>query len=507
MSRFVFIRPILISLLYALAGVSAAEAKARPQPRLPSIVFILTDDLDMQAFQEQGVIDSLLAKEGTVFLNHFVNMSVCCPSRVTTLRGQYAHNTKIYGNNLPLGGFDKVYARGMESATIATWLQAAGYRTALFGKYLNGYPAVGAPGYVPPGWSYWLSPNGGDPYQEYDYSLNENGKSRKYGNAPEDYLVDVLSEKVKAFIKDTVKYFPRQPFFIYLAPYIPHGPATPAVRYEESFPDARIPRTASFNEKDVSDKPDWVKRRPKLTAEQIADMDAVYRRRLQSMQAVEDMVKSLIDTLQAQGRLDNTYIFFTSDNGFHMGQHRLPMGKNTAFEEDIHVPLVVRGPGVPAGRTVKAMTGNVDFAPTFAAIAHLPAPPYVDGRSLMPFLNGTPPKRWRRGFLLQHKQENTVTAAARKVLEPPDPQEIHAQAASGEVAPNFEGLRTAEGLTYVEYETGERELYDLRTDPEQLTNVHAGADPALTTRLAAWLESLRKAKTKALRKAEAAPLQ
>lgn len=507
MSRPVSIRMGLVFLACILAGVSAAEAKARPQPRLPSIVFILTDDLDMQAFQEQGVIDSLLAKEGTVFLNHFVNMSVCCPSRVTTLRGQYAHNTKIYGNNLPLGGFDKVYARGMESATIATWLQAAGYRTALFGKYLNGYPAVGAPGYVPPGWSYWLSPNGGDPYQEYDYSMNENGKSRKYGNAPQDYLVDVLSEKVKAFIKDTVKYFPRQPFFIYLAPYIPHGPATPPVRYEESFPDARIPRTASFNEKDVSDKPDWVERRPKLTAEQIADMDAAYRRRLQSMQAVEDMVKSLIDTLQAQGRLDNTYIFFTSDNGFHMGQHRLPMGKNTAFEEDIHVPLVVRGPGVPAGRTVKAMTGNVDFAPTFAAIARLPAPPYVDGRSLMPFLNGTPPKRWRRVFLLQRKQENTATAAARKVLEPPDPQEIHAQAASGEVAPNFEGLRTAEGLTYVEYETGERELYDLRTDPEQLTNAHAGADPALTARLAVWLESLRKAKTKALRKAEAEPPQ
>lgn len=179
-----------------------------------------------------------------------------------------------------------------------------------------------------------------------------------------------------------------------------------------------MPRTAAFNEKDVSDKLVWLKNKPELTAEQIADMDAAYRRRLRSMQAVEDMVKSLIDTLQAQGRLENTYIFFTSDNGFHMGQHRLPMGKNTAFEEDIHVPLVVRRPVVPAGRTVKAMTGNVDFAPTFAAIARLPAPPYVDGRSLMPFLNGTPPKRWRRGFLLQRKQEDAVTAAARKVLEP-----------------------------------------------------------------------------------------
>ncbi|WP_338457680.1 MULTISPECIES: sulfatase-like hydrolase/transferase [Methylococcus] len=272
--------------------------------------------------------------------------------------------------------------------------------------------------YVPQGGSYWLSPNGGDPYQEYDYSLNENGKSRKYGNATQDYLVDVLSEKVKAFIKDTVKYFPRQPFFIHLAPYIPHGPATPRVRDGDSLPDARMPRTAAFNEKDMSDKLVWLKNKPELTAEQIADMDAAYRRRLRSMQAVEDMVKSLIDTLQAQGRLENTYIFFTSDNGFHMGQHRLPMGKNTAFEEDIHVPLVVRGPVVPAGRTVKAMTGNVDFAPTFAAIARLPAPPYVDGRSLMPFLNGTPPKRWRRVFLLQRKQEDAVTAAARKVLEP-----------------------------------------------------------------------------------------
>lgn len=126
---------------------------------------------------------------------------------------QYAHNTRIYGNSLPLGGFDKVYARGLESATIASWLEAVRCRTALFGKIPQWLSGGRRARYVPPGWSYWLSPNGGDPYQEYDYSLNENGKTRQYANAAQDYLVDVPSGKVNAFIKDTVKYFPRQQFF------------------------------------------------------------------------------------------------------------------------------------------------------------------------------------------------------------------------------------------------------------------------------------------------------
>src|SRR5262249_23951098 len=150
--------------------------------------------------------------------------------------------------------------------------------------------------------------------------------------------------------------FPNKPFFIYVAPYVPHGPATPPPRYADQFPDAQAPRTPSFNEANVGDKPAWVQSKPLLTSAQITAIDELYRKRLQTMLAVEDLVRDVIDTLAARGQLDNTYIFFASDNGFHQGQHRLTSGKNTAFDEDLPVPLVVRGPGVPAGQVVTKLT-------------------------------------------------------------------------------------------------------------------------------------------------------
>src|SRR5262249_33934038 len=152
-----------------------------------------------------------------------------------------------------------------------------------------------------------------------------------------------------SFIHESADKHPNKPFFLYVAPYSPHVPATPPQRYADKFPNAKAPRTPSFNELDVSDKPAWVRNKPLLTDQQIADIDLLYRKRWQSMLAVEDLVQNVIDALRAVNRLDTTYIFFASDNGFHQGQHRLDSGKNTAFESDLAVPLVVRGPGVPEG--------------------------------------------------------------------------------------------------------------------------------------------------------------
>ena len=426
---------------------------------------------------------------------------LCCPSRVATLRGQYAHNTGIFTNASPDGGFAKVFADGLERSTIATWLQAGGYKTALIGKYLNGYP-TGAPTntYIPPGWSEWYSPNGGNPYSDYNYNLNENGTTVSYGSAPSDYLTDVISRKTTGFINRTVAANPNQPFFIYVAPYVPHGPATPAPRHLNSFPNAQAPRTASFNEADVSDKPAWLQAKPLLTSTQIANIDTLYRKRRASLLAVEDLLRDVIDTLQTNGQLNNTYIFFTSDNGFHQGQHRLDSGKNTAYEEDIGAPLVVRGPGVPAGLVVSKLTGNVDFAPTFAELAGVTPPSFVDGRSLVPLLTGTTPAVWRTAFLLEHGGPSITEASTNGLLEPQDAFDVQAQATGG--APVFAGIRTAGDRTYVEYDTGERELYELQTDPNQLNNSYPTADPALKTRLSTWLGTLRHATGQALRDAE-----
>ncbi|HEX2689654.1 MAG TPA: sulfatase [Kofleriaceae bacterium] len=486
------------------AGLEPTRAALASQP--PNIIFILTDDLNEEVFSHQTRLNSLLAANGTTFKNHFVSLSLCCPSRTATLRGQYAHNSGIFTNSSPDGGFAKVFNDGLESSTIATWLQAAGYRTALIGKYLNGYPN-GAPSntYIPPGWTRWFSPNGGNPYSEFNYDLNENGTTVSYGSAPEDYLVDVIAQKTTTFINNTLTNFPNKPFFVYVAPFVPHGPATPPPRYVDQFPGAQAPRTASFNEADVSDKPAWVQSKPRLTATQIAAIDDLYRKRLQTMLAVEDLVSNVIDTLTARGQLDNTYIFFTSDNGFHQGQHRLTSGKNTAFDEDLLVPLIVRGPGVPAGQVVTKITANIDLASTWAEIAAITPPSFVDGRSLIPFLTGATPAVWRKTLLLEHAGPSITAFSTDGLLEPQDAFDIQA-ATSGGAAPIFVGLRTPV-RTYVEYDTGERELYENTTDPDQLNNAYSTADPALKTKFTTWVGNLRNCVGAGCRSAEENPPQ
>jgi arylsulfatase A-like enzyme len=474
----------------------------------PNILFILTDDLDAASIAYMPKLQALLADQGTSFANFFVNVSLCCPSRSSILRGQYAQNTEIFGNSPPDGGFAKFHELGREDSTIATWLQAAGYRTMLAGKYLNGYPQGVEPTYIPPGWSEWYSPAKGNPYSEYNYTLNENGKLVAYKSQPEDYGTDVYARKTIDFIQRASK--DSQPFFVYLATYAPHGPATPAPRHANLFPDAQAPRTPAFNEPDVSDKPQYIRDRPRLTPRALASLDQAYRKRLQSLQAVDEMIANLIDTLKTTGELDNTYIFFASDNGFHMGQHRLLQGKTAPYEEDIRVPLIVRGPGVPAGQTREHLTGNIDLAPTFAELAGARIPDFVDGRSLVPLLSDNPPSpgNWRQAYLLQHgapTEESSLDTEYAGLLEPPDSTDDEATAKrTPRGIPAFQGLRTQDYL-YVEYVTGERELYDLRQDPNELNNLSASADPALLAQLAARLKQLARCSAANCRAAEDAP--
>ena len=485
-------------MLGCLLVVSGAALAAQR----PNIVFILTDDLDAAAASKMVQVKALVTDQGTNFQRHYVNVSLCCPSRVSTLRGQFAHNSTIYGNNAPNGGFEGTYSKGLESSTVATWLQDAGYRTVLIGKYLNGYPHT-APSatYIPPGWTEWYSPNGGSPYSEFDYQLNENGKTVSYAHADSDYLTDVISDKTVDFIRRSVEQHPEQPFFAYVAPYAPHLPATPAPRHANTLPEAQAPRTNSFNEPDVSDKPAWVRNAPLLDDAQIATLDDEYRKRRQSLLAVDEMVKRVVDTLQSLGQLDNTYVFFTSDNGFHQGEHRLASGKMTAFEEDLHIPLSVRGPGVPVATTVDELTANVDYASTFAELSGATPPDWVDGRSLVPMLRGVVPGPWRQVLMVSHGEvSGTRAQPANGLLEPPDPFEMQDVS-----IPLFTGLRTADNFTYVANFTGGYELYDNTKDPRQLRNRYEAASETQKSRLAAWLAALDGASGEALRQAELRP--
>lgn len=434
----------------------------------PNIVFIITDDQDIGTLQFMPQVHALLAAQGVTFNNMFVATPQCCPSHVSVLTGLYPHNSGVLNNWYPTGGFQRFVEVGGEHSTIATWLQTAGYRTARFGKYLTEYEATT---YVPPGWSEWYAFYGSGKY--FNYTLNENGAQVAYGNDPSDYSVDVLTDKVIDFI-DRVE--ENEPFFIFFAPAAPHGdnvpngPATSAPRHKGMFAGAQAPRPPSFNETDVSDKPPAISSLPLLTAAQIAAIDSEYQTRLESLQSVDDAVGSIVTNLAVRDKLENTYLIFTSDNGYHLGQHRLRNGKTQVYEEDIRVPLIVRGPKVPTAATRDHLVITIDFAPTIAKLAHVQPGHTVDGQSFVELFGDDPPspRKWRKDFLVE---------VYRRL--PP--------LGNGDA---IRGLRRLDGLIYAEHESGPRELYDLRQDPYQLESQHDTAPPGELRRLSRRLSKL-----------------
>src|SRR5829696_9135976 len=378
----------------ASASGTSQEEKTESPADQPNIIFVLTDDLNYASIEQMPEISSLMSEEGLTFEQAFVSHPVCCPSRATILTGLYSHNHNVISNNYPSGGFQKFVDEGHEENSIAVGLQQTGYQTAFFGKYLNQYPA-GDPTHVPPGWDEWYGKL--DEQKLYDYRINENGEEVSYGSEEEDFFTDVLSGQATDFVRRTAP--EDQPFFAYVAPTAPHGPATPAERHKGAFAGEEAPRPPSFNEEDVSDKPAPINDAARLSEEEVSNIDDYYRQRLESMLAIDEMVGSLVEELEEAGELDNTYIFFTSDNGRFQGEHRIQSTKNRPYEESARVPLFIRGPAIPAGTNTDKLTLNTDLAPTFAELAG--ASFAADGRSLAPLLRGEEPASWRSSVLLE----------------------------------------------------------------------------------------------------------
>lgn len=474
-----------------LGSIGRPSAVANATPR-PNVVLLVTDDMRRSDLQFMPQVRSLLAGQGVSFDAYFDSVSLCCPARVSILRGQYSHNTGVLTNEAGNGGFETAHASGLESATIATVMQAAGYTTGLFGKYLNNYPATAEIDYVPPGWDAWSSSTKGDAYGQYDYTLNQNGAQVDYGHDADDYGTDVYLHHATAFIDRAAA--DAKPFFAFVSVYAPHEPATPAPSDVDKFAGLRVPRNPAYDEADVSDKPKFIRDLPRLSAKQKRLVDELNRKRAQSLQAVDRGVANLIATLRANRQLDNTYVIFTSDNGFHLGEHRMPAGKRTAYDTDVHLPLLIRGPGVQVGAHRASIAGVTDLAPTIADLGGAVLSESPDGRSLAPMLSGPLPKgaAWRQTFLLEYWRPPATTTARTGTaqLEPADlddaPQGPTATAAgpgAGDIKktlPEFHGLRTAR-YSYVEYATGEKELYDVVKDPQQLTNLASSARPSLLT--------------------------
>jgi arylsulfatase A-like enzyme len=424
-----------------------------------------------------------MERRGLTFNNYFVSDSLCCPSRASIFTGDFPHDTHVYANTGRQGGYRAFYNHRDEYRTFALALQRQGYLTGMMGKYLNGYLPVGGTRvdgaaadvpatYVPPGWNEWDVAGFG--YPEFNYTLNADGTLEHFGNNPADYLTDVIANRGVQFINVAAQR--HQPFFLELATFAPHAPYVPAPRDARDFPGLKAPRPPNF---DVlpSNAPHWLASHPSLTRHQIRKINQAFRKRAQSVQAVNVMIGEIEQALRANGVAGNTYVVFSSDNGLHTGEYRLMPGKLTAFNTDIHVPLVVTGPGVQPGSRTNDLAENIDLAKTFSAIGG--AAMHNDGRSLLPLLEGHQPPNWRNAVLIEHR-------APRRSIFDPDYQ----QPASGQPT-SYEAMRTSTFL-YVEYLDGEIEYYDLRTDPFELHNIANELSPLRLLVLHEELGALRR---------------
>ena len=448
----------------ALAGVAAPEGTTARPPKRPSVVVVMTDDQTVEQMRVMMHVRSRIGAHGTTFTSSFANFPLCCPSRATFLTGQYAHNHGVLGNTAPGGGFRAFRDR----RSLATWLQDAGYRTALVGKYLSQTPRR----YIPPGWSEWYAASGGTTQRVYDYTLNQNGRLVEYGMRPRDFKTDVLTTKAVRFIRRQAPR--RQPFFLFVAYTAPHGggpdPSSGrrrdcahttkrAPRHRGAFEREPLPRPPNFNERNTSDKPARLSRRPRMRPRLIREIERRYRCGLESLLSVDEGVRDIVRTLARRNELDNTLVIFTSDNGLLHGEHRIWTGKDAVYEEVVRVPLVMRGPGIPRGATVTTPVVNADLAPTIARVARVEPNLRVDGRSLLP-LARDPDLGHDRGILIEHRGV-------------------------------YSAIRTARYL-YARHAGGGQELYDMRADPFQLRSRHDDPDFAqIRGELAARLAELR----------------
>jgi arylsulfatase A-like enzyme len=512
---------------------AGASAKARP-----SFVVVQTDDETLDQLyasitpaggvpvQAMPYTLSDIAEKGVTFDRYYDSYPLCTPSRVSLLTGRYSHNNGVKGNVQPNGGYTGFRGRAADTHNLATWLQGSGYRTIHVGKFLNGY---GDPPYdngsdVPPGWNAWHTVLSSDTdHYFYGYTLNDNGsidgpfgdsgswETREYGErddvgcptAPTNgqpclYQTDVFN---RIACEELLGTSPEQPFYMQVDYTAPHGdfrrPAgpEPAPRHYGTFAGAPYPhsRSQGFNEGNVNDKPRFIREAPFISPTEIHTYRVYYQKGLEALRSLDEGVHAIVQTLGAMHRLRNTYIIFTSDNGFFYGEHRLTGGKFLAYEPSTHLPLLIRGPGIKPGTSTGELASVVDIAPTVLELAEATPDKSIDGRSLVPFMKD-PELRTRRALLYesfvqtsdveQHggaPEYNPATGATAsaagsggraKLLRPSGAAGGGPSASASIVAPpkDYEGIRLGP-YKYIEWPDGEKELYDINKDPYELNNI------------------------------------
>jgi N-acetylglucosamine-6-sulfatase len=450
-----------------IGGVAAAQQRVSGPDNRPNVVVVVVDDLDVQLFEAlasaargdgapSSTIQQLIGAAGATFSNAFaVDPADCCASDVSFLRGQYPHNHGIWSQT-PVDTYPAFQA-GLETSTLASWLQASGYRTGLVGEYVAGYgtddlPPVGDAARsvgVPPGWDpeSWRAIYGTPSYL--NYHVNSKGLLSGRGGTASAYQTDELATMATA-----VERMPHdRPFFLVVRPFAlsdgvahdtlgtPRDPVSdqplPAERYGQLYEASPVPGNVP---------------------QQRADL---FRARLRTMAAVEDLVASVVDGLG--NHLNDTYVFFTSASGYDLGQHGNAPGAGSPYDTSLRVPLLVRGPGVLPGVSLPELVTDLDLTATILDIAGVAPPVALDGRSLLPLLHGSSETSWRAAFGIE-------------------------SGGSDQAGPQWTGLRTSRYL-YVERRSGAVELYDVQSDPAQLNNI-AGDEAGLVQQLAARLHAL-----------------
>ncbi|KAJ5167602.1 uncharacterized protein N7482_003196 [Penicillium canariense] len=442
----------------------------------PNILLVITDDQDLEldSISYTPLIEKHLRQKGTFFRNHFVTTALCCPSRVSLWTGRQAHNTNVTDVNPPYGGYPKFVDRGFNENFLPVWLQESGYDTYYTGKLFNSHTIHN---YASPHVNGF---NGSDFLMDpYTYSYLNSTYQRNH-EPPVSYegqhTIDVITDKALRFLDDALE--GERPFFVAVAPVAPHSNVDPRdlekgkivmtapiplERHKNLFPDVKVPRTPNFNPDEPSGA-SWIRYLPQQNQSEINYNDHFYRSRLRALQGVDELVDSLVSRLEESDQLDNTYIIYTSDNGFHIGQHRLPPGKTCGFEEDIRVPLFIRGPGVPEGYTQESVTTHIDLAPTIFDLAGIPPRADFDGTAIPV----------QPDFLGARHEHVTVEFWGQAVAEGiyggigPD---------GSTMIPNntYKSIRLLGedyNLYYSVWCNNEHELYDLSTDPYQLQNLY-----------------------------------
>ncbi|XP_067396359.1 N-acetylglucosamine-6-sulfatase-like isoform X1 [Emydura macquarii macquarii] len=465
--------------------VALGAAAGEGQPRPPNIVLILTDDQDTEigGMTPMKKTQALIGQQGASFTNAFTVTPLCCPSRSSLLSGRYPHNHLVRNNSLEGNCSSLAWQKTQEPQAFPVYLQKQGYQTFYAGKYLNqyGHPAAGGVQHVPVGWNYWNALVGNSRY--YNYTLSANGQEERHGQRyQDDYLTDLIANRSLDFLEKLA----RPPFLMVLAPPAAHSPWTAAPRYATAYGTTKAPRGGSFN---VPGKDKhWLVRqaRSPMANTSIAFLDKAYRERWQTLLSVDDLVERVMGRLQDRDLLGSTYVFYTSDNGYHAGQFSLPIDKRQLYEFDIRVPLLVRGPGIKANQTRPEPILNIDLGPTFLDLAGFNvSQTAMDGQSFLPLLV-TPAQsgEWRADFLVQYTGEGSLDRdPACPALGPGVAQcfpDCVCEDAFNNTYACVRALRP-HGLQYCEFADSQTfvELYNLTADPLQLRNVARSVDPSL----------------------------